>query len=477
MTEETRGLLIESGEFLPGEMPSPADAKANRNMARTTTANPTLLVIIATVPETIMSFLVDQIQFLTAHDFEVHTITSPGMDKMPGNEALNSVRHEVAMTRAINPFADLVALMKLWRLLRELRPTIVQTRTPKAGLLGMIAAWFARVPVRIYTVDGLPILTQKFLGRIMLAVTEWLSCALATEVLCVGRLDRRYIVASGLCPSGKARVLGDGHLRGVDTEKFNPFVDRESKGARIKDEYAIPRAAPVIGFIGRLVPDKGVAELANAWEKIRVEFPDVHLLLCGYFEPVHPVAAELAERLKSDARVHITGAWLNNMPDFYAAIDVCVLPTYREALSTVAIESGAMKVPVVITRVAGCVEAVRNGVTGLLVEPRDSEAIAIALRRLLKDPGLREKMGAAGRDFVSRHYSAARTSALVLAEYQRLVASLDSPRSRKPSAPRSGGAFRGEIIAADNLAAAPKIKSKAAAAASSTGNTSIHPVS
>lgn len=472
MTDETRGILIEPDEIPPAEMPFSSDSRHNLVSASTTAANPTVLVIIATVPETIMSFLIDQIRFLTENGFEVHTITSPGLNQMPGSNALNSVRHEIPMTRSMSPFADTIALFQLWRLLRELRPTIVQTRTPKAGLLGMIAAFVARVPVRIYTIDGLPILTQKFFGRMILAITDWLSCALATEVLCVSRSVRRFMIANGFCPKQKARVLGDGCLSGVNVEKFNP--GRAINKARTRNQYAIPEDAPLVGYIGRLVPDKGVTELASAWKMLREEFPSAHLLLCGYFEPAHPVSAALAQQLQSDPRVHITGAWLSDMPPIYASLDVCVLPTYREGLSTVAIESAAMQVPLVATRVPGCVDAIRNGVTGLLVEPKDSEALAMAVSRLLNDPGLRENMGAAARDFVSRHFSAERTSALVLAEYQRLVASLDSGHSQTPKSPLSGGAFRGANSASQNSAEIPKSR---AAAASASSSASIHPIS
>lgn len=418
---------------------SPSDQKKVRTTAQSPAATPIKLAVIATVPETILSFMVDQIRFLTENGFEVHTITSPGMSNMPGNERLNSIRHEIPMKRTIKPLADFVALVRLFHLLREIRPTIVQTRTPKAGLLGMIAAWFAGVPIRMYTVDGLPILTQKFPSKWILAATDWLACTLATEVLCVSRSVRRFLVSTRLCPSKKARVLGDGCLSGVDIAKFDPHSIPEAARSRTREQYSIPENAFVLGYIGRLVPDKGVAELAAAWREIRSEFAGVHLLLCGYFETMHPVAAELARELESDPRVHITGKWLNDMPPIYTAIDICLLPTYREGLSTVAIESAAMEVPIVSTRVPGCVDAIRNGVTGILVEPRDAQALAIAIRRFLKDRQLREQMGAAARDFVSRHFSAHRTSALVFAEYQRLIADLadrdGTPQPQQPAKP------------------------------------------
>lgn len=473
MTDETREILIEPDEITPPELPSSAARRSKLASASTAATTPTVLVIIATVPETIMSFLIEQIRFLTEHGFEVHTITSPGLNEMPGSDALNSVRHEIPMTRSISPIADVIALFQLWRLLRELRPNIVQTRTPKAGLLGMIAAWLARVPVRVYTVDGLPILTQKFFGRMILAATDWLACSLATEVLCVSRSVRRFMIANGFCSTQKARVLGDGCLSGVNVQKFDP--GRVVHAARTRVQFAIPEDAPLVGYIGRLVPDKGVAELASAWQTLREEFLSAHLLLCGYFEPSHPVSAALAQQLQNDPRVHITGTWLSDMPPIYASLDVCVLPTYREGLSTVAIESAAMRVPLVATRVPGCVDAVRNGVTGLLVEPRDSEALAIAVRRLLNDPRLRESMGAAARDFVSRHFSAERTSALVLAEYERLVTSLDSSHAQKPKPPASPSLSRDASQASLNSGAIRK--SKSAATASSSSSASIHPIS
>ncbi len=391
--------------------------------------SPVKLVIIATVPETIMSFLIGQIRFLGAEGFEIHTVTSPGIEEMPGHSELVSIGHEVAMTRAINPFADLKALWQLWQLLRTIRPAIVQTRTPKAGLLGMIAAWLARVPIRIYTVDGIPIVSQRLPGRVLLAITDWIACRLATQVLCVSRSVRRFMIANHLCRSEKARTLGDGALSGVNMEKFNPETRNAAERAQIRNQFGVLGNALLIGYIGRLVPDKGIAELAAAWETLKKEFPEAHLLLCGYFEPVHPVPRRIAEKLTRDSRVHVTGKWVSDMPAVYAAIDICVLPTYREGLSTVVLECGAMRVPIVATRVPGCVDAIRNGITGLIVEPRNVEALAVALRSLLQSRELRARIGHAAREFVSNHFSDTRISKLVLSEYRRLIANECRDRS------------------------------------------------
>src|ERR1700733_13694159 len=409
--------------------------------------SPVRLVIIATVPETIMSFLIGQIRFLTTEGFEIHTITSPGIEAMPGHGELVSIRHEVAMTRAINPFADLKALWQLWQLLRTIRPAIVQTRTPKAGLLGMIAAWLARVPIRIYTVDGIPIVSQRLPGRMILAITDWITCLLATQVLCVSRSVRRFMIANNFCRSEKARTLGDGALSGIDMDRFNPATRNATERTVLRNHYGIPQNALLIGYIGRLVPDKGIAELAAAWEILKKEFPQAHLFLCGYFEAVHPLAQQISGKLTSDPRVHVTGKWVSDMPAVYAAIDVCVLPTYREGLSTVVLECGAMRVPIVATRVPGCVDAIRNGVTGLIVEPRDVNALADALRSLLHSKDLRTRIGSAAREFISRHFSETRISKLVLDEYRRLIESeCRGPLTKLSQLANDDGWWRVEIL-------------------------------
>jgi glycosyltransferase involved in cell wall biosynthesis len=387
------------------------------------TQPPIRSVIIATVPETLVAFMSHQIQLLNSHGFEVHTITSPGLDNFQSSQELNGIRHEVAMNRGMTPVRDVIALYRIWRILRQVRPVTVQTRTPKAGLLGMIAAWLARVPVRIYTIDGLPILTQNFLGKFVLSTTDFIACRLATNVLCVGRWVRRFVVANGLCSRRKIRVLGDGCLHGIDIDRFNPARFTPADRTRVRTQFGIPETAPLVCFVGRLVPDKGIAELASAWRSVRKACPEARLLLCGYFESAHPVRPDIVKALESDPSVHITGKWLSDMPPVYAAADLCVLPTYREGLSTVALEAGAMELPIVTTKVPGCVETVRDCVTGLLIAPKNAKRLAAALHQMIPDPKMRRRMGIAARQFVARHYSQDRISALFLEEYRRLAGS------------------------------------------------------
>ena len=321
----------------------------------------------------------------------------------------------------MRPAEDMLSLYRLWRLLRRIRPKILHTHTAKAGFLGMIAASLAGVPIRIYTINGLAIRTQGSWSRLVLRTTEWMACALATEVLCVSRSVRRFVVRSRFCPSGKCRTLGDGGSHGVDVKKFNPEVYGVASRVAVRKQHGIPEDALVVGYIGRIVPAKGINELALAWNMLREKFPELRLLVCGYCERDHPMNPMFLEKLRSDPRVHFTSDRVVHMPPMYAALDISVLPTHCEGLPNVVLEAGAMRIPTVATRVPGCVDAIRNGSTGLIVEPKDPEALAEAVQYLVENPRCRARMGIAAREFVTRRFSENRISGLVLQEYERLL--------------------------------------------------------
>ena len=196
------------------------------------------------------------------------------------------------MTRRITPVRDLVALWQLWVLFRQLRPHIVHAHTPKAGLLGTIAAWLARVPVRIYHIHGLRYMTAKGPRRWLLQWTEKVSCSFAHRVLCVSRSIRDVAVTERICPYQKIEVLLAGSINGVDSQgRFNPATKCEKMSGHLRESFGIPRDARVVGFLGRIVRDKGVAELIEAWRTLRNEFPSLHMLVVGPFEPAGPRAA------------------------------------------------------------------------------------------------------------------------------------------------------------------------------------------
>jgi glycosyltransferase involved in cell wall biosynthesis len=362
-----------------------------------------VLVHITTVPESLWAFFQGQIGFMKEHGLEMQAISSPGewLDRFASREEV--VVHSVKMERKITPLKDCAALIRMVCLLHHLKPDIVHSHTPKGGLLGMLAAWLAKVPIRVYHIRGLPMTTASGLKRLILKGVEIISCRLAHQVLCVSRSVAREAVEYGLCSAEKIRVLGAGG-NGVDAiGKFNPALLGNNTGRRVRTEFKIPDDALVLGFVGRIVRDKGIGELVKAWKSLRDEFPTLHLLIVGPFEHQDSIPSEVESQLRNDPRIHLAGA-VQDMPPYYTAMDICVLPTYREGFPNVAVEAAAMELPVVATRVPGCLDAVIHGTTGLLVPPRKAELLTDDLRTYLNWPFLRKKHGQAGRKHVIKHF-------------------------------------------------------------------------
>lgn len=395
--------------------------------------NANRLLLITTAPFALWAYFRPQIRFLVEHGFEVHAATSPGALFQECKSKLGVPVYAVPMARRISPLADLVSIARLWRLIRKLRPTIVHAHTPKAGLIGSIAAALAGVDTRIYTIHGLPLVTRTGWRRWILAMAERTTCLAARYVLCVGPSLRDTVAQLGICRPEHLRVLGHGSCSGIDLNRFSPLSPAIQDRKTTLGIFDCPDDGPVISFVGRFVHDKGLADLAKAWTVLRGQFPSARLLLCGGFEAQDPLDPATLHLLKTDPRVHFSPAFIEDTPSVYAASTVCVLPTFREGLGHVALESAAMQKPIVATRIPGCVDSVQDGVTGLLVEPHDPEALAGAIRRLLEDEALREQMGREGRLFVAARFSQESVSRLILAEYRRLT--ILKPGSPAPSAP------------------------------------------
>ncbi|WP_416665973.1 glycosyltransferase family 4 protein [Egbenema bharatensis] len=377
------------------------------------------LLYITTVPET-LGFLRGQVQYMQQRGFKIHALSSSGdfLQEFAAQEQITP--HVVEMPRRITPFQDLIAILEIWRCLRQIQPHIVHTNTPKGGLLGTIAAWFAATPVRIYHMRGLPFMTATGWKRRLLRWSEKISCLLADQVICVSHSLREVAIAEGLCAPEKIKVLLGGSSNGVNPTRFDPETINRSIGLQTRQALNIPADALVVGFVGRIVKDKGITELAGAWKLLREAFPMLHLLLVGPFEAQDPLPPEVEKDLVQDDRVHLAGLdW--NTPPFYAAMDILTLPTYREGFPNTLLEAAAMQLPVVATRVAGCVDAVEEGVTGLLVPSHSAEALADAMGLYLSHPELRDRHGRAGRARVLRDYCQSAIWDAVYQEYLRLL--------------------------------------------------------
>jgi len=383
---------------------------------------PIKLVHILTVPLS-LRFLEGQINHFQQNGYEISVITSPGamLDEFAIEQHVKA--YGIEMPRKITPFNDLVAVWRIWRVLRHIKPDIVHSHTPKGGLLGTIGAWLARVPNRIYHARGLPFEASTGNKRKLLMWTEKISCGLANRVFCNSQSNREVIVHEGLCRADKITMLHHGSSNGVDaTHLFKPYATDAIK-QETRAKLKLPLDSIVIGFVGRIVHDKGIDELIQAWKILREQYADVRLLFVGEFEEQDIVLPETREVIKNDERIHFADfvSSKNDMPPLYSAMDILVLPSHREGLPNVILEAGGMGLPVVSTFASGCKDAVVDGQTGILVPVDHADDLAKAIQQYLDDPSLRQKHGQAGRQRMINDFRPEDIWRAQLDEYRQLL--------------------------------------------------------
>lgn len=375
---------------------------------------------VITVPFSLFFFR-GQAAYMKSLGVDFHVVASPGdaLDRFGEREGVSV--HTVPMVRQITPFKDVGAVRRLVSLIRGLRPDIVHAHTPKGGLLGMISATLARVPVRIYHIRGLPHIAATGHRYLLLKWSEKLSCRLAHQVLCVSHSMRDIAVNEGICPEDKIKVLRAGSGNGVDaSNRFNPVRYDEGMRTRLREELGLDSDDRVLGYVGRVVRDKGIEELSAAWWNLREQDPRLHFVLVGPIEPQDPISGETLERLQADERVHFIGN-LDDPAPWYSIFDIVALPTYREGFPNVPLEAASMELPIVATTVPGCVDAIEDGVTGTLVPPQDEKSLQAALERYLTDPNLGRQHGVAGRQRVLDQFRQEDLWREIYQEYSRLL--------------------------------------------------------
>ncbi len=360
-----------------------------------------------------------QLSWMQSRGFDVSLVSSPGEDLTVVTEREGVTVLPVEMEREIHPWNDLRSMIRLLRVMRKIRPQIVNAGTPKAGLLGMIAAWMSGVPVRIYTLRGLRLETKKGFSRLLLKMTEKMASGCASEVVCVSESLRRLYVSLGLVRPSKIHVLGNGSSNGVDWKRFSSSHSNEEK-VRLQRELNIPDGVPVIGFVGRLVRDKGVGELIDAFELLIKQFPLLHLLLLGDFEKGDPVDPEIVSKIRNNRQI-ISAGFIQDVSPYYGLMDVFAFPSHREGFPNTPLEAACAAVPTVGFQVTGTMDAVDDGKTGLLAEPGNVVQFAGALAKYLSDANLRNQHGQAARERAKRIFSHEQVWQNLYEEYERLV--------------------------------------------------------
>lgn len=336
--------------------------------------------------------------------FQPTLLSSPGANLATTAEQEGVSSIGIPMAREIAPMQDLISLCNLYRRIRQARPQVIDAGTPKAGLLAGLAGWMARVPCRIYSLNGLRMETATGLKRSVLWLTEWVACACSSRVLCISPSLRDRAVALKIAPREKTVVLAKGGC-GVDLERFARKNQFSVEVEALRHQIGIPDGAPVLGFVGRFVKDKGIRQLVEAFIILRKTHPRLRLLLLGDFETGNPVERDVRRFIESNASVVRPGFVFDTAP-FYALMNVLALPTYREGFPQVALEAQASGVPVVTTTATGAVDSVIEGVTGMLVPTGDSDRLASAIGKILDDPELCSRMGTAGRERMERDFRA-----------------------------------------------------------------------
>ena len=347
--------------------------------------------------------------------FRVVLISSPGelLDRMAEDEGVEAV--PIPISRDIAPFSDLLSLIRLVRVLARLHPDVTEFSTPKAGLLGNLAAKWCGVPVRVYMLRGLRLETLAGLQRRILLWAERIASACAQHVVCNSRSLRAMALALRVAPAHKLHLIGSGSSNGVDVDRFSPGVEV------VRHRLGIVRPDPVIGFVGRLTRDKGVPELIDAFDEVLHSIPSARLLLVGWFDCSQDALGDcLKRRILAHPRIIYTGYVLDTAP-YYRAMDLMVLPTWREGFPNVVLEAAASGIPVVTTVSTGSRDAVIPEVTGLLIPAGYPQAITEALLRLLRHPEDRVRMGRAARTWVIERFVNGRVLALTVSFYRTVL--------------------------------------------------------
>jgi glycosyltransferase involved in cell wall biosynthesis len=374
---------------------------------------------IVTVPPSFETLLKYQLRFMSQY-YAVTAISSDKtqLEKVGISEGVKT--YPVELTRRITLFKDLKALCRLYWYFRQKKPLFVHSHTPKAGLIGMLAAYLAHVPNRLHTVAGLPLMEASGWKRKLLNFTEWLTCHCATRVYPNSRGLKDFIVKDKFCKESKLKVIGNGSSNGIDTSYFSPVHFSPEEKKKLKEQFQIQTGDTVFCFIGRLVKDKGINELVEVFIEISVLHPQAKLLLVGQFErELDPLLPETEAEIQNNPHIISTGFQRDVRPCL-AISDIFVFPSRREGFPNVVMQAGAMELPAIVTDINGCNEIVVDGVNGLIIPPKDKKALREKMELLLNDSDLRLKLKSSAREMITSRYEQKAVWEALLEEYGRL---------------------------------------------------------
>ncbi|WP_211654763.1 glycosyltransferase family 4 protein [Planococcus alpniumensis] len=345
-----------------------------------------------------------QLKTLEMRGYEVKALSSKGsyaeiFEQEEGVKVLH-----VNMEREIALKQDLKSLFACIRVIRSEKPDIVNAGTPKAGLIVSLAAYFCRVPVRIYNVLGLRLETTGGIKRQILLMAEKIAAASSTHLLAVSPSLKRQIVALGIAPADKIKILGHGSVNGFDLQRFELDDDMQGRVEKKRQAYGWTGDELVLGSMGRITKDKGIDETVRAFTELHAQHPHLRLLIVGNYESADAVSEWTRKTITDHPYIVHEDYQLDPVP-FYYLMDLFLFLTKREGFGNVSAEAALTGMPVIAADVTGARDTLVDGETGYLVDPDSHADVMGKLDKLISDPGLREAMGAAGQEWVRHNFS------------------------------------------------------------------------
>jgi glycosyltransferase involved in cell wall biosynthesis len=361
------------------------------------------IIRITTIPGSLAILLKGQLEYMDGY-YKVIGVSSPGKAIATIEEQEGIETHVIEMTRNISPLQDLKSAYKLYKYLKKEKPFIVHTHTPKAGTLGMLAARFARIPNRLHTIAGLPLLEATGAKRKLLNVVEKITYANATMILPNSFGLKEIIKNHNFTNDKKLKIIGKGSSNGIDTEHFNKSNISHEQQKTLKQELNISDDDFVFNFVGRLVADKGINELISAFSTISKTTTKIKLLLVGPFETeLDPLSPESLKEIEVNKNI-ISAGFQKDVRPYFAIADALVFPSYREGFPNVVMQACAMELASIVTDINGCNEIITHNKNGLIIQPKSKEELQNAMQYLLDNPDKTNEFASSARPNILENY-------------------------------------------------------------------------
>jgi len=379
------------------------------------------IIRITTVPLSLKILLKGQHRFMSSNGFEVIGVSSQEkeLEEVQNEEGIRVV--SIEMTRMIAPLKDVKSLWNFYKLCKKEKPMIVHSHTPKAGIVSMLGAKLAGVPIRLHTVAGMPLMEAKGIKRTILDVVEKLTYASATKVYPNSKGLYDFILQNNFAPKSKLKVIANGSSNGIDTAFFAPEQISDTQKVRLKKELEINDNDFVFVFVGRLVADKGINELVTAFSKLSKEKKNIKILLVGPFESdLDPLNNETLEEIKKNKNIIAVG-YQKDVRPYFAISNILTFPSYREGFPNVVMQAGAMGLPSIVSDINGCNEIIEEGKNGTIIPVKDSNAIYSAMQRMMDDEVFYKQLKSNVREMITSRYEQSLVWNALLEEYNTLL--------------------------------------------------------